>query len=362
MANQLTKRKKAELPEDKVEKIKELSNQITPENVVTISGDIDSQISSVTSDVLSYSKTSSLGSDVSLIMSDISMQLKEMDDLNVDGKPLKRFLMNLPFAKKIFNFKNKIVTKAESVSSTFNQYSKSLADMKTRSLLSTATMMEISSSAIDIYDRTLEYIEAFDIKITDVKAELDEMNENKENYDPFEIKEKENFLSILDRQRHQHITNSLTLISLIDRVNDFKTRNEVLYQEMCNIESNILPNWRIMIAENILLRQQELFTDSLTMMKDGYRETSISNAKTTASSNIKLQKSQATSEIDYKTLSEAIKITKEGIETATKIAIEETKARAKFGQESIKLRESIVESMSDTQKINQHVKKSIEEK
>lgn len=315
-----------------IDKCKSLSSQIKPEDANSILNfglDLQNKLAGYSDSFLQNIR----GFDAGEVGSSITDLLAELNYVDVDPAEaglMKKFLMGIPFLKNIVMNTKKIFQKYDSISGNIDGIVKKLDKGRLMILRDNAGLQNLFDQNLQFIVQLEELIIAGQMKYNEEQAILMDMEANADKYEDYQIADKREFLSRLDKRLADMKVTRIITIQSLPQIRLVQNNNTTMAEKIQSTVTTTIPVWKNQISIAVtLMRQKGMVevqkkvyeTTNTILVKNAelLKQNSIDVAKQNEQSIVSAESLRTVNQKLIETLSEVKRIKEEG--EATRLTV-----------------------------------------
>lgn len=310
---------------EEIEKFKQISSGLNSKDqnsILNYGLELQSKLAGYSDDFLNNIKSFDAGE----LGGTINDLLSEIDyiDLDPSSQPMyKRMLMKVPGVKRMMMSTKKILSKYESVSGNIDGIVTKLDKGRINTLKDNNKLQNLFENNVEFIGDLDEHIIAGHIKIDELKAELQEMEDNRDQFEEYEIQDKQEFISRLSKRiTDMELTRIITVQSL-PQIRLVQNNNNTMVEKIQSSIQTTIPIWKNQISIAVALQRQDqmiqmqnkIYDTTNTILKKNsemLKQNSINVAKQNEQGVVSVEAIKQVNSDLISTLSEIKKIKEEG--------------------------------------------------
>lgn len=287
------------------EKYAQLSKNLSTKDINSVTNygsELQGVMGRQQSRLLSTVRTSKSGEVGELITS----LLNELDKVDIDEikspNTLVKILRKIPIL-------NLFVSSAKGIERKYNMVGKNVAEVADKIDRTSMSAQEDNNSLQVMFDNTVQYIKNLEeliiagkLKLEDVKAQLNRMLVNRNDYQPHEIRDIEEFAHNLDRRLTDMLTMRFAMVQSLSQIRAIQYNNVAIANKAQTINSTTIPLWYGQLTMAIALKNQASNIEAQRKVVDTTNELLKRNAEMLHDNSVAVAKETERSVIDVETL------------------------------------------------------------
>lgn len=322
----------SQLNEKDLEKYTSVAASIEEGNassVVNYGSELQKTLANQSDSFLSNVRKSNSG-EVGELINNLLVELNYIDIDELQGNKVKGFLSKLPFMKKVLTEVDNLFAKYDKITNNIEQISHKVKAGIIISTKDNAVLQTVFDSNINSIKAIEDLVIAGYVIIQKAAEELAEMEKNAENYADYQIADKRDFISRLDRRLADLKVVRFILLQSLPQIRLVQNNNISIAEKAQTILNTTLPIWKNQLSLAVAMHRQQQSIDvqqkvsSTTeeiLRKNAERlgENSKNVAKANEQTIVSAEKLRETTGMLINTLNEVKAIQKQGSESRRKL-------------------------------------------
>lgn len=307
---------------------KDITNQLSEKDVNSIlnfGAEIQNNISRQSDTFLNNVRTQQ-GGEVGDLITELLTELNYIDVDELNKNAFQRFISGIPLLNKLVIDVKKIFQKYDKITANVDRISNKVKAGMINSVKDNTSLQTMFDSNVMLIKDLERYIIAGQLKFKESSEELAVMEGNPSNYQDYEISDKRNFVTRLDKRLADMKVVRFILLQSLAQIRVVQNNNTSIAEKAQTILTTTMPVWKNQLTLAVALQRQKqhievqkkvsettntILQKNAEMLKTNSIEVARENEKTVVS--LDTLKSTTQSLID--TLSEVKKIHEEGTQT-----------------------------------------------
>ncbi|WP_245168830.1 toxic anion resistance protein [Chryseobacterium sp. RR2-3-20] len=268
--------------------------------------------------------------EVGELINNLLVELNYIDIDELQGNKVKGFLSKLPFMKKVLTEVDNLFAKYDKITNNIEQISHKIKAGIIISTKDNAVLQTVFDSNINSIKAIEDLVIAGYVRIQKAAEELAEMEKNAEHYADYQIADKRDFISRLDRRLADLKVVRFILLQSLPQIRLVQNNNISIAEKAQTILNTTLPVWKNQLSlavamhrqqQSIEVQQKVSSTTEEILRKNAERlgENSKNVAKANEQTIVSAEKLRETTGMLINTLNEVKGIQKQGSESRRKL-------------------------------------------
>lgn len=293
------------LTDDERNEYRALTAKINPKNLSTVHeyGSELSQVVAENGERLLSSVRADNGGEIVELVTDLLKQLNmiDIDDINSDKK-FRKWLAKIPILNRLVTSVENVKLKYNDISTNVSEISHKMSDAKLVAMKDNSTLQEIFDNNVIYIERIRELIMGAKVLIEDTTKELEEMQAHPENYEAYEISEKQDFITSLEKRVADMQVTEAVLQQNLMQIKATQGNNIAIAEKSDNITTNVIPLWKNQLAIALTINNQESSVKAQNLLTETINESLTKNAKNLHMNSVAVAKANEEAVIKLETL------------------------------------------------------------
>lgn len=298
-------------------------------SVVNYGSELQKTLANQSDSFLSNVRKSNSG-EVGELINNLLVELNYIDIDELQGNKVKGFLSKLPFMKKVLTEVDNLFAKYDKITNNIEQISHKVKAGIIISTKDNAVLQTVFDSNINSIKAIEDLVIAGYVRIQKAAEELAEMEKNAEHYADYQIADKRDFISRLDRRLADLKVVRFILLQSLPQIRLVQNNNISIAEKAQTILNTTLPVWKNQLSlavamhrqqQSIEVQQKVSSTTEEILRKNAERlgENSKNVAKANEQTIVSAEKLRETTGMLINTLNEVKAIQKQGSESRRKL-------------------------------------------
>ena len=298
-------------------------------SVVNYGSELQKTLANQSDSFLSNIRKSNSG-EVGELINNLLVELNYIDIDELQGNKVKGFLSKLPFMKKVLTEVDNLFAKYDKITNNIEQISHKIKAGIIISTKDNAVLQTVFDSNINSIKAIEDLVIAGYVRIQKAAEELAEMEKNAEHYADYQIADKRDFISRLDRRLADLKVVRFILLQSLPQIRLVQNNNISIAEKAQTILNTTLPVWKNQLSlavamhrqqQSIEVQQKVSSTTEEILRKNAERlgENSKNVAKANEQTIVSAEKLRETTGMLINTLNEVKGIQKQGSESRRKL-------------------------------------------
>ncbi|WP_409515086.1 toxic anion resistance protein [Chryseobacterium sp.] len=298
-------------------------------SVVNYGSELQKTLANQSDSFLSNVRKSNSG-EMGELINNLLVELNYIDIDELQGNKVKGFLSKLPFMKKVLTEVDNLFAKYDKITNNIEQISHKVKAGIIISTKDNAVLQTVFDSNINSIKAIEDLVIAGYVRIQKAAEELAEMEKNAEHYADYQIADKRDFISRLDRRLADLKVVRFILLQSLPQIRLVQNNNISIAEKAQTILNTTLPVWKNQLSlavamhrqqQSIEVQQKVSSTTEEILRKNAERlgENSKNVAKANEQTIVSAEKLRETTGMLINTLNEVKAIQKQGSESRRKL-------------------------------------------
>lgn len=288
---------------------RERYNRLNRSLVVTDINSISNYGSDLQTTMSKYSNeflTAVRGSNGSEIGELITNLLGELDYIDVDElkKPtaIQRFIRRIPILNKLTNNLSKILKKYDSITENIDSLTQKINVTRLTSLRDNNALQTMFENNMVYGKQIEELIIAGQLKLEEVRNQINEMQANADNYESHEIQDLMEFTNNLERRVNDLITLRYVIKQTLPQIRAVQYNNIAVADKAQSIIATTIPVWKNQLSIAVALHNQQANIEAHRKVSETTNLILRKNAEMLRTNSVNVARENERSVIDIETL------------------------------------------------------------
>lgn len=248
------------IPSERREYFVSISNKLDEtkmDSISTFGAEIQDSLSSQSDSFLSSVRNSRAG-EVGQLVNELLVELNyvDIDDLESQSG-FKRFLSRIPLVKKLVTTVSNIYAKYDKITNNIQGITDRVSAGIINSAKDNSVLQTIFQSNVNSVAKIEDHIIAGTLKWEQLKAELQEMEVNNDQYQDYVISDKREFVNRLDRRLADLKTVRYILMQSLPQIRLIQNNNQSIADKAQTIVTTTLPTWKNQLTLAVAMNRQK---------------------------------------------------------------------------------------------------------
>ena len=316
------------IPQTDLAQYTSLSNQLNEKDVNSImnyGAEIQNSIAKQSDTFLSNVRTYNSG-DVGAHINELLTELNYIDVDQLNQSPFKRFLSRIPLLNKLVTDIKKLFQQYDKITANVDKISNKVKAGMINSVKDNSSLQTMFDSNVNLIREIEKYIIAGQLKFKQASEELAAMEANSAQHQDYEISDKRNFVTRLDKRLADMKIVRFIMIQSLAQIRVVQNNNTSIAEKAQSILTTTMPVWKNQLTLAVALQRQKANievqrkvseTTNTILQKNAemLRQNSIEVAKENENTIVSLDTLKKTTQSLIDTLKEVKQIHEQGTQT-----------------------------------------------
>lgn len=245
-------------PADKAQ-YEAISNQLTEKDVNSIlnfGAEIQNNIARQSDTFLNSVRTQQ-GGEVGSLITELLTELNYIDVDELNKNAFQRFISGIPLLNKLVVDVKKIFQKYDKITANVDRISNKVKAGMINSVKDNTALQTMFDSNVNLIKELEKYIIAGQLKYQQVSEELAVMEGNPANYQDYEISDKRNFATRLDKRLADMKVVRFILLQSLAQIRVVQNNNTSIAEKAQTILTTTMPVWKNQLTLAVALQRQQ---------------------------------------------------------------------------------------------------------
>lgn len=305
-----------------------ISNQLSENDansILNYGAEIQNSISRQSDTFLANVRAHHAG-DVGPLINELLAELNYIDVDELNKNAFQRFLSNIPLLRKMVIDVKKIFQKYDKITANVDRISNKVKAGMINSVKDNTSLQTMFDSNVNLIKEMERYIVAGQLKFKQLNEELAEMEANAAQYQDYQISDKRNFISRLDKRLADMKVVRFILLQSLAQIRVVQNNNTSIAEKAQSILTTTMPVWKNQLTlavalqrqrQNIEVQRKVSETTNTILQKNAemLKQNSIEVAKENENTIVSLETLRNTTKSLIDTLTEVKQIHEQGAQT-----------------------------------------------
>ena len=335
------------LTPSEIDKYKRLSSSLQVKDINSISSygsELQTSMTKYSNDFLKSVRSSRCG-EIGGLIDNLLTELGYIDIEDFEEpNAFKKFLRKMPVLNKLVKSAEKILKKYDSIASNIETISDKIKAMRMLALRDNNALQEMFNNNIEYGTQIEELIIAGKIKLNEVDSIYEEMINNPDKYQSYEIQDVQMFKNNLERRINDMLVLRYVIKQSLPQIRTVQHNNVSIADKAQSLIAMTIPVWRNQLSIAVALNNQKNSIEAQRKISDTTNQILKKNADLLRENSIFVAKENERSVVDIQTLRESTQNLIDTIQEVKKIQ-EEASANRRMTEKELKELESQLESV-----------------
>lgn len=249
----------AVLPNADLQKYDNIATTIdeqNPNSIINFGSDLQNSLASQSDSFLNNVRKSNSG-EVGELINKLLVELNYVDVDELEGSSMKKFLKKIPFLSKMVTSVETLFVKYDKIVTNISDISNKVNAGIINSTKDNAVLQTIFTGNIDSVKKIEDYIIAGTLKFQKSSEELATMELNVANYQDYQISDKRDFISRLDRRLADLKVVRFIILQSLPQIRLIQSNNISIAEKAQTILTTTLPLWKNQLTLAVAMHRQQ---------------------------------------------------------------------------------------------------------
>jgi uncharacterized protein YaaN involved in tellurite resistance len=227
-----------------------------PNSIINFGSDLQNSLASQSDSFLNNVRKSNSG-EVGELINKLLVELNYVDVDELEGGSMKKFLKKIPFFGKMVTSVETLFVKYDKIVTNISDISNKVNAGIISSTKDNAVLQTIFTGNIDSVKKIEDYIIAGTLKHQQSTEELVNMEANVANYQDYQISDKRDFISRLDRRLADLKVVRFIILQSLPQIRLIQSNNISIAEKAQTILTTTLPVWKNQLTLAVAMHRQQ---------------------------------------------------------------------------------------------------------
>ncbi len=227
-----------------------------PNSIINFGSDLQNSLASQSDSFLNNVRKSNSG-EVGELINKLLIELNYVDVDELEGGSMKKFLKKIPFFGKMVTSVETLFVKYDKIVTNISDISNKVNAGIISSTKDNAVLQTIFTGNIDSVKKIEDYIIAGTLKHQQSTEELVNMEANIANYQDYQISDKRDFISRLDRRLADLKVVRFIILQSLPQIRLIQSNNISIAEKAQTILTTTLPVWKNQLTLAVAMHRQQ---------------------------------------------------------------------------------------------------------
>lgn len=279
--------------------------------------------------------------------------LGEMNYLDPgEQSTFNKIISKVPIVNKLVKKGQKMLSKYDSINGNIEGIKNKLDKGRLATIKDNAQLENIFKNNVELIYDMEEHIAAAYIKLEELQIELGDMLQNRDNYEEYQIQDKQDFISRLSKRiNDMELTRVITVQSL-PQIKMIQNNNNTMVEKIQSSITQLVPMWKQQVAFAVALNNQHQMQQMNEKIYDATNTVLKKNSELLKHNSTEIAKQNEKGIVATETLKQVNNDIISTIAEIKKIKEDGEKARALVNQELTKIEDELLKTMIKEQGSN----------
>lgn len=231
-------------------------DEANPNSVINFGTELQNTLANQSDSFLNNVRKSNSG-EVGELINKLLVELNYVDVDELEGNSMKKFLKKIPFFGKMVTSVETLFAKYDKITANISDISNKVNAGIINSTKDNAVLQTIFTSNIEAVKKIEDYILAGTLRYEKVKEELANMEANPNNYQDYQISDKRDFASRLDRRLADLKVVRFIIMQSLPQIRLIQNNNVSIAEKAQTILTTTLPVWKNQLTLAVAMHRQQ---------------------------------------------------------------------------------------------------------
>lgn len=281
----------------------------------------------------------------------------DVDDLKAPSK-FVRFMRKMPIVKHMVKSVEKVLQKYDTIENNIDTISKKIQATRLTSIRDNNALQIMFNNNVEYCNQIEQLIIAGKIKLEEINSTINEMLQNPNNYEAYQISDAQNYQHSLERRLNDLNTLRYIMRQSLTQIRTVQNNNIAIAERAQTIVNTTVPVWKNQLSIAVALYNQKDSIDAHRKISETTNEILKKNAELLHTNSVEVAKENERSVVELETLKTTTAKLIETIREVKEIHANSTAQRRLAEQEMQKLETELdnkmisIGSISDIKQLN----------
>jgi uncharacterized protein YaaN involved in tellurite resistance len=308
----------AVISDNQVAEYKSISNQLDEKDansILNFGAEIQTSIAKQSDTFLTNVRTYNSG-EVGTLITDLLTELNYVDVDQLDQGPFKRFLSKIPLVNKMVVDVKKLFQQYDKITVNIDKISNKVKAGMINSIKDNSALQTMFDGNVDLIKEMERHIIAGQIRFKELSEELALMEANSSQYQDYQIADKRNFSSRLDKRLADMKIVRFIMLQSLAQIRVVQNNNTSIAEKAQSILTTTMPVWKNQLTLAVALQRQKQNIEVQRKVSETTNTILQKNAEMLKQNSIEVARENENTIVSLETLKNT---TKSLIETLTEV-------------------------------------------
>lgn len=283
--------------------------------IINFGADLQGKMGQYSDNFLTRVRTFDSG-EVGGYITNLLSEINQIDVDKIEQGTFKRILRRIPIIKSLMTSIEKMFQQYDTVSANVEKIANKVNLGRVNSLKDNAALQTIFDNNITFIANMEELIIAAQMKYDEIKAEVAQMETERDKYQDYEIADRQDFLHRLDRRLGDMKTVRFIMIQSLAQIRVVQSTNLTVAEKAQTIITTTIPVWKQQLTLAVALERQRANIEVQKKVTDATNEMLLKNSRMLKQNSINAARESERAVVDIATLRQT---TQDLVETLTEV-------------------------------------------
>lgn len=225
----------------------------------------------------------------------------DVDDLKAPSK-FVRFMRKMPIVKHMVKSVEKVLQKYDTIENNIDTISKKIQATRLTSIRDNNSLQIMFNNNVEYCNQIEQLIIAGKIKLEEINSTINEMLQNPNNYEAYQISDAQNYQHSLERRLNDLNTLRYIMRQSLTQIRTVQTNNIAIAERAQTIVNTTVPVWKNQLSIAVALYNQKDSIEAHRKISETTNEILKKNAELLHTNSVEVAKENERSVVELETL------------------------------------------------------------
>lgn len=225
----------------------------------------------------------------------------DVDDLKAPSKVI-RFMRKMPIVKHMVKSVEKVLQKYDTIENNIDTISKKIQATRLTSIRDNNSLQIMFNNNVEYCNQIEQLIIAGKIKLEEINSTINEMLQNPNNYEAYQISDAQNYQHSLERRLNDLNTLRYIMRQSLTQIRTVQTNNIAIAERAQTIVNTTVPVWKNQLSIAVALYNQKDSIEAHRKISETTNEILKKNAELLHTNSVEVAKENERSVVELETL------------------------------------------------------------
>ena len=225
----------------------------------------------------------------------------DVDDLKAPSK-FVRFMRKMPIVKHMVKSVEKVLQKYDTIENNIDTISKKIQATRLTSIRDNNTLQIMFNNNVEYCNQIEQLIIAGKIKLEEINSTINEMLQNSNNYEAYQISDAQNYQHSLERRLNDLNTLRYIMRQSLTQIRTVQSNNIAIAERAQTIVNTTVPVWKNQLSIAVALYNQKDSIEAHRKISETTNEILKKNAELLHTNSVEVAKENERSVVELETL------------------------------------------------------------